>query len=150
MNLATRELISSGLVAFAVAISVARAEPVKVVAAENVYGDIARQIGGANVIVTSILTNPNQDPHEFEASVATARAIAEAKLVICNGADYDPWAVKLLSASQNASREVIEVASLIHGKPGDNPHFWYEPGAVSTLARVLAARLAKIDPAHNG
>jgi zinc/manganese transport system substrate-binding protein len=143
-----RRLIIAGLAV--AAISIARAEPVKVIAAENVYGDIARQIGGANVIVTSILTNPNQDPHEFEASVSTARAIAEAKVVIYNGADYDPWAVKLLSASHNASRELIEVAKLVHKKAGDNPHFWYEPGAVSTLARVLAARLAKVDPGHDG
>src|SRR6266446_4283012 len=109
-----RKLVSSGLVAFAVAISLARAEPIKIVAAESVYGDIAGQIGGANVAVTSILTNPNQDPHDFEASAATARAIADARLVIYNGADYDPWAVKLLAASRSPSREVIEVARLVH------------------------------------
>ncbi len=143
-----RSLVIAGLVGFA-AISIARAEPVKVVAAENVYGDIARQIGGANVIVTSILTNPNQDPHEFEASVSTARAIAEAKLVIYNGADYDPWAVKLLSASPKASREVIEVAKLAGKKPGDNPHFWYEPGTMSVFAEVLAIRLTALDPEHD-
>jgi len=143
-----RSLVIAGLVGFA-AISIARAEPVKVVAAESVYGDIAWQIGGANIVVTSILTNPNQDPHEFDASVSTARAIAEAKLVIYNGADYDPWATKLLSASEKASREVIEVAKLGGKKPGDNPHFWYEPGTMSVLAEVLAIRLTALDPEHD-
>jgi zinc/manganese transport system substrate-binding protein len=143
-----RKFIGSALLALAVASSVARGEPIKVVAAESVYGDIAAQIGGANVTVTSILTNPNQDPHEFEASAATARAIADARLVICNGADYDPWAVKLLSGSKSHSREVIVVAQLMHKKAGDNPHLWYEPDAVAALGQVLAARLIKLDSEH--
>jgi zinc/manganese transport system substrate-binding protein len=138
----------SGLVALVIATSVACADPLKVVAAENVYGDIARQIGGANVAVTSILTNPNQDPHEFEASASTARSIADARLVIYNGADYDPWAVKLLSASRSTSREVIEVAKLGHQRSGANPHLWYDTTAVSALAATLAAKLTQLDLAH--
>jgi zinc/manganese transport system substrate-binding protein len=139
------EIVSSALV---IATSMACAEPIKVVAAESVYGDIARQIGGANVAVTSILTNPSQDPHEFEASASTARAIADARLVIYNGADYDPWAVKLLSASRSASREVIEVAKLNHKRSGANPHLWYDTAAVSALAAALAIRLTQVDIAH--
>ncbi len=77
----------------------AAADPVHVVAAENFYGDLAQQIGGAHVQVTSILTNPDQDPHLFEASPATARAIAAADVVIANGADYDPWMQKLIAAT---------------------------------------------------
>ena len=73
------------------------ADPVKVVAAENFYGDVAGQIGGPSVAVTSILTNPDQDPHLFEASASTARNLATARIVIFNGADYDPWMSKLLS-----------------------------------------------------
>src|SRR5215831_13765329 len=80
----------------------ARGEPLKMVAAESVYGDIARQIGGSDVKVMSVLANPNQDPHEFEPSASTARAIAAARLVIYNGADYDPWAAKLLGVSKTA------------------------------------------------
>jgi zinc/manganese transport system substrate-binding protein len=143
-----RKLIGSGLVALAIGISAAHAAPVNVVAAENVYGDIARQIGGADAAVTSILTNPSQDPHEFEASAATARAIADAALVIYNGADYDPWAAKLLSASRSPSRVAIEVAGLVDRKAGANPHLWYDIEAVSALARNLAARLTQLDPAH--
>jgi len=143
-----RTLVGSGLVVLALAIFTARAEPIKVVAAEKVYGDIAEQVGGANIKVTSILTHPNQDPHEFEANAATARAIADARLVVYNGADYDPWAVKLLSASKAPSREVIEVARLVHKKAGANPHLWYETAAISALAATLAAKLTQLDPAH--
>jgi zinc/manganese transport system substrate-binding protein len=124
----------------------ARAVPIQVVAAENVYGDVARQIGGSRVSVLSILTNPSQDPHEFEASAATARAIATAGLVIYNGGDYDPWAVRLLAASPSPSREVIEVAALAHQKSGDNPHLWYAPATVSALAAALATHLTHRDP----
>ena len=143
-----RSVLGSGLLSFVMAISTAHADPIKVVAAESVYGDIARQIGGANVTVTSILANPTQDPHAFEASASTARAIADAKLVIYNGAGYDPWAANLLSPSKSPAREVIEVAKLMHKKPGNNPHLWYEPAAVSALAEVLAARLTKLEPAN--
>src|SRR5664279_2072524 len=76
----------------------AAAEPVSVVAAENFYGDVARQIGGPFVAVTSILSSPDQDPHLFEAAPSTARQLAGAQIVILNGADYDPWMEKLLGA----------------------------------------------------
>ena len=78
------------------------ADPVKVVAAENFYGDLATQIGGPNVVVTSILSNPDDDPHLFEASPDTAKALTDAKVVIVNGVDYDPWMEKLLSRPQGA------------------------------------------------
>jgi len=140
-------LIGIWLVALVVATS-AMAETIKVVAAENVYGDIASQIGGGHVTVTSILSNPNQDPHEFEASASTARAIADARLVVYNGADYDPWVAKLLAASKSSSREAIEVAELLHKKSGDNPHLWYHPAAADALASALATQLARADSAH--
>lgn len=138
----------SGVVGLVVAISGAHADPIKVVAAENVYGDIARQIGGPNVAVKSILTSPTQDPHEFEAGVFTAREIADAHLVIYNGVDYDPWVEKLLTASVVPGREIIEVAKLAHKKSGDNPHLWYEPATVSALGEVLAAKLMQFSPEH--
>src|SRR5437773_11948555 len=100
-----RTLLGSGLIVLALAMFTARAEPIKIVAAERVYGGIAEQIGGTNVAVISILIHPNQDPHEFEANAATARAIADARLVIYNGAGYEPWAMKLPSASKSPSRE---------------------------------------------
>ena len=91
---------------------------VKLVAAENFYGAIAHRIGGLQVAVTSILNNPEQDPHLFEASPAVARQIAGARVVIFNGADYDPWMDKLLKASPQPDRIVINVAALTGHKAG--------------------------------
>ena len=138
------------LAAFALALmgAPALADPVKVVAAENFYGDLAGQIGGANVAVTSILTNPDQDPHLFEASAETARDLASAKIVIVNGVDYDPWMEKLLKANASPGRKEILVAALAGRKAGDNPHLWYEPAYVKAAAKALVADLAAVDPAH--
>jgi zinc/manganese transport system substrate-binding protein len=124
------------------------AGPIIVVAAENFYGDVARQIGGPEVKVTSILGNPDADPHLFEASPSAARAISAARIVIYNGIDYDPWAAKLLEATRSSDRKVIIVADLVGRKPGDNPHIWYDPKTMPALAKALAADLSSADPAH--
>jgi zinc/manganese transport system substrate-binding protein len=124
------------------------ADPVKVVAAENFYGDLASQIGGANVAVTSILSNPDDDPHLFEASPATAKALSDAKVVIVNGVDYDPWMEKLLSAHKAPGRKEIVVAALVGRKAGDNPHLWYDPAYMKAAAKALVADLIAVDPAH--
>jgi zinc/manganese transport system substrate-binding protein len=124
------------------------ADPVKVVAAENFYGDMASQIGGANVEVTSILSNPDDDPHLFEASPATARALSDAKVVIVNGVDYDPWMEKLLGANKAPGRREILVSALVGRKPGDNPHLWYDPAYMKAAAKTLVADLIAVDPSH--
>ena len=126
----------------------AAAQPV-IVAAENFYGDVARQVAGPAVEVVSILNNPDQDPHLFEASPSAARAVATASIVIHNGLGYDPWMAKLLAASGGGdARKTIVVADLTGGKPGDNPHLWYAPATMPALADALAAALGDIDPAH--
>ncbi len=125
----------------------AEAAPIGVVAAENFYGDVARQIGSAAVSVTSILENPNQDPHLFEASPSVARAVAGARIVVYSGIDYDPWMKKLIAASPGP-RDVIVVAALIGRKAGDNPHIWYDPATMRIFAERFAAALTKADPAH--
>ncbi|PXW24293.1 metal ABC transporter solute-binding protein, Zn/Mn family [Paraburkholderia caballeronis] len=122
--------------------------PVPVVAAENFYGDVVKQIGGSHVAVTSILSNPDQDPHLFEASPKTARALQHARIVVYNGADYDPWMEKLLGASQATGRTTIVAANLVGKKAGDNPHLWYEPDTMPAVARAVGAALAAADPAH--
>jgi zinc/manganese transport system substrate-binding protein len=122
--------------------------PTNIVAAENFYGDVAAQIGGADVHVTNILSNPDQDPHLFEASPSVARAISAARIVICNGIDYDPWMQHLLGAAQSAQRQTIVVADLVGRKTGDNPHIWYDPATMLAAARAVAAALVVADPAH--
>jgi zinc/manganese transport system substrate-binding protein len=121
--------------------------PISVVAAENFYGDVARQIGGDEVVVTSILQSPDQDPHLFEASPSVARQIAGAAIVVRNGIGYDEWMEKLLQAS-HSNAQALTVAPLAARRDGDNPHIWYAPQTMLAYAAVLTERLANADPAH--
>ena len=121
---------------------------IAVVAAENFYGDIARQIGGDRVAVVSIMNNPDQDPHLFETTPGIVRQIAGAQIAIVNGADYDAWMEKLLSAAPQPNRKVIIAADLMHKKAGDNPHLWYDPATMPAVAKAIAAALAAADAAH--
>jgi zinc/manganese transport system substrate-binding protein len=119
-----------------------------VVAAENFYGDIARQIGGDRVAVVSIMNNPDQDPHLFETTPAIVRQLVGAQIVVLNGANYDPWMDKLLAAVPRTGRTVISAAQLTGRNPGDNPHLWYDPVTMPRVATALAEALAKVDSAH--
>ena len=121
---------------------------ISIVAAENFYGDVAQQLAGPDAIVTSILSNPDQDPHLFEASPSVARNLSTAAIVVYNGADYDPWMAKLLAASRSANRKIIIVASLVHKKAGDNPHLWYDPATMPVYAKAVTAALVERDPSH--
>jgi len=121
---------------------------IPVVAAENFYGDVVQQLGGERIDVTSILNNPDQDPHLFEASPKTARALQHASIVVYNGADYDPWMVKLLAASKGTKRATIVAADLTGKKSGDNPHLWYDPSTMPKVARAVNEALVAADPAH--
>ena len=121
---------------------------ITIVTAENFYGDVAQQIGGDQVSVVSILSNPDQDPHLFETAPSVVREIAAAQLVIYNGADYDPWMERLLKVTPKPGRVVIVAADLMHKKAGDNPHLWYDPATMPTVAKALAAALSDADPVH--
>jgi zinc/manganese transport system substrate-binding protein len=130
-------------------VSVRAAEnQIAVVAAENFYGDIARQIGGDRVSVVSILNNPDQDPHLFETTPGIVRQIAAAQIVILNGANYDSWMDKLLAAGPRRDRIVVNAARLIGYKAGDNPHLWYDPATMPAVAVAITDALAKSDSAH--
>jgi zinc/manganese transport system substrate-binding protein len=121
---------------------------ITVVAAENFYGDVARQIGGDRVSVTSIMNSPDQDPHLFEISPTVIRQIAAAQVVVYNGADYDSWMAKPLTVTPKPGRIVIIAADLVNKKAGDNPHIWYDPATMPAVARALAAALTAVDPVH--
>lgn len=121
---------------------------IAVVAAENFYGDIARQIGGDRATVVSIMNNPDQDPHLFETTPGIVRQIAGAKVVVFNGADYDPWMEMLLKAAPRPGRLEINVAALTARKAGDNPHLWYDPTIMRRVAMALEADFNKADKAH--
>ena len=117
------------------------------VAAENFYGDVAQQIGGKHVSVTSILSDPNVDPHEYESNVQNAIAVTNAYLVIENGDGYDTWMEKLLSASPNPNRIVVTAADIVRHKLPDNEHYWYSPDNMQDVAQAITASLKKLDPA---
>jgi zinc/manganese transport system substrate-binding protein len=120
---------------------------VQVVAGENFWGSLVSQLGGTHTQVLSIVTDPNADPHEYESNSGNAQAIANAALVIVNGAGYDDWATKLISASNTPHQVVLNVAELLGKKEGDNPHFWYSPYYVNDTVRAMYSDLVSIDPA---
>ncbi|HLB33608.1 MAG: hypothetical protein A3F67_03180 [Verrucomicrobia bacterium RIFCSPHIGHO2_12_FULL_41_10] len=130
-------------VAIILASSIMATEVIKIVAAENVYGGIAQQIGDSSVTVVSIMNNPNQDPHEFQADSATAKAVADADIIIYNGIGYDSWMEKLLGTRGKPGRQVIKVSDLVGAKMGDNPHLWYDPKTMPALATRLSNMLSK-------
>lgn len=119
---------------------------VQVVAAENFWGSLISQIGGSHVQVLSIVSDPNADPHEYESNAGNARAVSSAAYVIENGAGYDSWMDKLLSASNNQNQKVLNVADLLGKKDGDNPHMWYSPAYVNTVIVQMEQDLISIDP----
>lgn len=129
------------------ATAAAAAQPMRVVAIENFWGSIASQLGGNRVAVTSIIANPDTDPHDYEPTPADARAIASAQYVIVNGIGYDPWASKLLAANPNAARVVLTVGDLVGLKAGDNPHRWYSPGDVRKVIEGIIADYKRVDAA---
>lgn len=125
------------------------ANHVSIIAAENFYGDIAGQIAGADAVVTSILSNPDQDPHLFEASPSVARKLSDANVVIYNGVGYDPWISQALSGAPRPGRKAIAVGELINKRDGDNPHIWYSPETAAALAKALTGELIVQDPQHS-
>ena len=122
---------------------------ISVVGAENQYANVLAQVGGKYVAATAIMSNPNTDPHTFEASASVARTLSQAQLVVQNGVGYDTWANTIESAAPNPARKVITVQNLL-GLPDDtpNPHLWYKPGTMTAVANEIAADLAAIQPAH--
>lgn len=119
------------------------------VAAESEYANVLEQIGGRYVKVTAIESNPNTDPHTYEASASTAQAVAGAKVLIENGVGYDTFMGKIESASPDSSRKVINVQKLL-GLPDStpNPHLWYKPTTMPLVAKAIVGELSALEPAH--
>lgn len=122
---------------------------VNIVAAENMYGEVAKELAGPYVNVVNILSNPNQDPHLFTTTPSSAVSVSKADIIIYNGADYDPWMTSLLSVKGKSNRHIIVVADLINIKSGSNPHIWYKPETIPIYAKNLVDILNQIDPSHS-
>ena len=119
------------------------------IGAENEYADVISQVGGQYVTASAILSNPNTDPHTFEASPAVARTLSSAKLIVQNGVGYDDWATTMENADPSEGRQVIDVQQLL-GLPDStpNPHLWYKPSTMPAVASAIATDLGKVDSAH--
>ena len=146
-----KQLLASAMFAATLAAGAvtAAAAPIKAIGVENEYADVISQIGGKYVEVQSIESDPNTDPHTFEASPKVARQIAAAQLIVENGVGYDSWADKIMSASQRPNRKVINVQKLL-GLPDDtaNPHLWYDPKTMPAVAKAVANELSALRPAE--
>jgi zinc/manganese transport system substrate-binding protein len=119
---------------------------IHVVAAENFWGSIASQLGGNRVQVTSVITNPATDPHDYEPSSADARTFAGAQMVVVNGVGYDPWASQLIAANPVGGRIILTVGDVVGVAPGGNPHRWYSPANVKQAIAAITADYTKLDP----
>lgn len=119
---------------------------IQVVAAENFWGSIAAQLGGDRVNVTSIITNPDTDPHEYEPTAADARTMAAAQLAVVNGIGYDTWADNLIKANPADGRTELQVGSLLGLAPGENPHQWYSEASVAAVIDAITTDYQRIDP----
>ncbi|CAM5307866.1 putative Metal ABC transporter substrate-binding lipoprotein [Streptomyces afghaniensis 772] len=124
---------------------------VPVVASTNVYGDIVRSIGADKVDVTSVISDPDQDPHSYEADTQNQLALSKAKVVVENGGGYDDFVDRMLKSGHNDSAQVINavrVSGKTAPKGGElNEHVWYDFPTVARVADRISAALAKADPA---
>ena len=131
--------------------SAASAKPgvISAIGAENEYANVLSQIGGRYVQVSSILDNPNTDPHTFEASTSVAKEISQAQLIVQNGVGYDTFMNRIEAATPDSARKVITVQHVL-GLPSStpNPHLWYDPRTMPAVARAMAADLSALQPAH--
>jgi zinc/manganese transport system substrate-binding protein len=145
-------LLPLGLALLAAGCSPAYGDPpgvVVAVGAENEYANVIQQVGGKYVQVSAIMSNPNTDPHTFEASPSVARLVSSAQLVVQNGVGYDTFMNTIEDAVPSGARKVITVQDLL-GLPDStpNPHLWYKPGTMTAVAGAIAADLGALLPAH--
>lgn len=126
--------------------SLSHSGKLQVVAAENFWGSIAAQLGGRKVAVSSIIANPNTDPHSYEPTAADGVAFARSQMAIVNGIGYDPWASRLLAANPSSSRVALDVGSLLGLGEGANPHQWYSPTSVQRVIGQIVAGYKRLDP----
>jgi len=124
---------------------------IQAIGAENEYANVLSQIGGSYVHVSSVLDNPNTDPHAFESSPSVAEEVSAAQLVVQNGVGYDDFMGKIESASPNSGRKVIVVQHLLGlADNTPNPHLWYDPKTMPAVAKAMTDDLAAIQPLHAG
>jgi zinc/manganese transport system substrate-binding protein len=118
----------------------------RVVAAENFWGSVATQLGGSKVAVSSIIVNPDTDPHSYEPKASDGIVLAKSQMAIVNGIGYDAWASKLIAANPSSARKVLDVGDLLGLVEGDNAHQWYSPSSVHRVIDQIVADYKQLDP----
>lgn len=126
----------------------AQATPLHLVAAENFYGDVAKELAGPYAEVVSIMSNPNQDPHLFSATPSIAKALADANVIVYNGAGYDSWIERLLHVNGKSQKKIIVIAQIMKTPDGENPHLWYNPIVMPAYAKTFTQLLIQKDPTN--
>lgn len=122
---------------------------VEIVVAESSWGSLAAQLGGDRVHVTSIVANPDADPHDYEPTADDARTISTAQYVVFNGVGYDEWARRVVDSNADKRQTVLDIGALVGAQQGDNPHRWYFPGEVHKVVAQIVADYKRIDPDHS-
>jgi zinc/manganese transport system substrate-binding protein len=125
------------------------ATPVQVLAVENFYASLVQQLGGQCVIVTTILSDPDADPHEFQPTANDVRAFQSAALVIENGLGYDDFADKAIGTLAQKPT-VVRAGDVVGLEVGANPHIWYSAGYVDQIKSAILAALKKVSPDASG
>lgn len=130
-------------------------EVIPVVAAENFWGSLVSQLGGSHVSVTSIVSDPNTDPHEYQANESDAIAITNAQYVILNNVGYDDWATGIVQADGDTNQTVLNIGdylgvSVDGGIVTGNPHLWYNPTYVREAIAWMYDNLTTIAPGLTG
>jgi zinc/manganese transport system substrate-binding protein len=139
-------VVSAAVSACAVSPPGGTTRPLTAVATTSAWGSILAQLGGDRVRTVSLITNPNADPHDYEPTPADARALSLARVVIENGVGYDAWAQRVLDASPDSQRIVLDVGDLAGVSDDGNPHLWYSPVDVAKLISAAVEALARVDP----
>ncbi len=121
--------------------------PIKVVASTNVWGSVLQEVGGSHVQVTSVINNPNQDPHDYETTAKDKLDFKNAKIALVNGGGYDDWATTLAKQSDATLVDAVQTSGFKTGE-GFNEHVFYSMSTARKVADVVAADLGKIDPAN--
>ena len=111
-----------------------------IVSGVSEWGALAHQLVGSDAKVVSLLSDPNADPHDHEATVSDAAYVSEASVVLENGAGYDTWLSQLVSA-RGSKVSVINVGKLMGVAPGKNPHLFYDPLAAIKFVTALTTLL---------
>lgn len=123
------------------------ATPLKVAVTTNVWASIVDQLSGPCAEISTIITSPTADPHDFEPTSATSATFAQSQLVVVNGLGYDAWATKIVDSLGNSAPATLNLGQAVGLKVGDNPHIWYSPQYVQEAAAAITKQLQSSLPA---